>query len=79
MMTTRELKEQLISKIQITEDQDILEWLLGLLAQEPNQAEIYNLNNEQIAAIDRAEEQIKKGEYYSEEEADKLTDEWLKE
>ena len=77
-MTTIELKEQLISQIQITDDQEILEWMLGLLAQESNQTEIYDLNIAQIAAIERAEVQIKRGEYYSEEEADKMTDEWLK-
>ena len=77
-MSTIDLKEQLISQIHITEDQEILEWMLGLLAQQANQTELYDLNIEQIKAIDRAEEQIIRGEYYSEEEANKLTIEWLK-
>ena len=77
-MSTIDLKEQLISQIHITEDQEILEWMLGLLAQQANQTELYDLNIEQINAIDRAEEQIIRGEYYSEEEANKLTIEWLK-
>ena len=77
-MSTIELKEQLISQIQITEDQEILEWMLGLLAQQANQTELYDLNIVQSKAIDRAEEQIIRGEYYSEEEADKMTDEWLR-
>ncbi len=77
-MSTIDLKEQLISQIQITEDQEILEWMLGLLAQQVNHTELYALNKEQIKAIDRAEEQIIRGEYYSEEEADKMTYEWLK-
>lgn len=77
-MSTIDLKKQLISQIQITEDQEILEWMLGLLAQQVNQTELYDLNVEQMKAIDRAEEQLIRGEYYSEEEADKMTDEWLK-
>ncbi|MBP6625181.1 MAG: hypothetical protein KA198_08415 [Chitinophagaceae bacterium] len=52
--------------------------MLGLLAQQVNQTELYDLNVEQIKAIDRAEEQLIRGEYYSEDEADKMTDEWLK-
>jgi hypothetical protein len=77
-MSTIDLKEQLISQIHITEDHEILEWMLGLLAQQANQTELYDLNIEQINAINRAEEQIIRGEYYSEEEANKLTIEWLK-
>lgn len=77
-MTKIELREQLISRIQITENQEILEWVLGLLSQESNQSEIYDLNFEQVAAIERAEAQFKRGEYFSEEEVDKITDEWLK-
>lgn len=77
-MTTIELKQQLISQIQISDDPELLEWMLGLLAKNPTETEIYALNADQIATIERAEEQIKHGDYYTEEEADKMTEEWLK-
>ena len=77
-MSTVELKEQLISKIQITDDIEILEGLLRLLEFESKDTNVYELNDAQNSAIDIAREQIIKGEYYTEEEANKLTEEWLK-
>jgi hypothetical protein len=77
-MTSINLKEQLISQIQITEDIDILEWMLQLLMEESTGKGEYVLNAEQIIGIQRAEAQIISGDYYTEEEADKLTEEWLK-
>lgn len=78
-MSTVELKKQLISKIQITEDDDILGGMLKLLEFELNTTEAYKLNVHQNEAIAISREQITKGEVYSEEEANKLTDEWLNE
>ena len=77
-MTILQLREQLISKIQITEDQDILEFMLGILVQEPYPIEPYILNAEQNKRIDIALKQIDNGETCSDEEADKITQEWLK-
>lgn len=76
-MSTIELKEQLISKIQITEDDDILGGMLKLLEFELNKTEVYMLNAHQKEAIAISREQIARGEVYSEEDANKLTDEWL--
>lgn len=77
-MSTLELQKQLISKIQVTNDDDILEGMLKLLEFESHRAEIYKLNDEQKEAIRIAQEQYARGEYYTEEEADKITEKWLK-
>lgn len=76
-MSTLELRQQLISKIQITEDEEILGGLLKMLEFELNNTEVYHLNKFQKEAIAISKQQIIDGEVYTEEEANKLTDEWL--
>jgi hypothetical protein len=76
-MSTFELKEQLISRIQITDDDDILGCLLKMLEFEMNNSENYKLNKVQKESIEISKQQIINGEVYTEEEANKLTDEWL--
>lgn len=78
-MSTLELRNQLISKIQVTNDDDVLEGILQLLEFESNRTDIYKLNDEQREAIRIAREQYARGEYYTEEEADNITEQWLKE
>ncbi len=78
-MTTLELQEQLISKIQTTTDEDVLKGVLSLLEFETETDEIYILNEEQQQAIAKARNQVDNGQFYTNEEVDKLTEEWLKE
>lgn len=78
-MTTLELQEQLISKIQTTTDEDVLKGVLSLLEFETETDEIYILNEEQQQAIARARLQVDNGQFYTNEEVNKLTEEWLKE
>ena len=75
-MSPLELKKQLINKIQITHDEDVLGGLLRLLEFE-SKVGIYKMNDEQKTAIKIANEQIQLGDFYTEKEADKITDEWL--
>ncbi len=78
-MSTIELQAQLISKIQITTDEDVLEGVLRFLEFETEKEEVYIFNNEQQQAIAKARLQIKDGQFYTNEEVDKLTEKWLKE
>jgi hypothetical protein len=78
-MSTIELKQRLIEKIQVTDDNDILNGLLKLLEFELNATVTYKLNAHQKESIAMSREQITKGEVYTEDEVNKLTDEWLKE
>lgn len=76
-MSTLELRQQLISKIQITDDEEILGGLLKMLEFELNNTKDYHLNKFQKEAIAISKQQIIDGKVYTEEEANKLTDEWL--
>jgi hypothetical protein len=71
-MTTIELKEQILGKLETTDDSDLLEALLSLLEFEINEPEDYVLNDQQRKAIEISRNQIGNGEFYSEEEADKI-------
>jgi hypothetical protein len=78
-MSTIELKNELISKIQVTENDDILGSLLELLEFELNDTKIYTLNKLQKESIAISKQQIIDGEVLTEEEESKLMDEWLNE
>ena len=67
-----ELKEQIVGKLQTTDDSDLLEALLSLLEFEINEPEEYILNNHQRLAIEISRNQIRNGEFYSEVEADRI-------
>lgn len=75
-MSPTDLKEQLISKIQETEDKTLLEELSVLFElQEPDT--VYELNEEQKKNIKTAQEQIKSNQFLTNDEANKDIDEWL--
>ncbi len=76
-MTAIELKKKLISKIGSINDESILKELLRFLEEEENCEEIYYFTDEELKAVKEAEEQYKKGEYVSAEQADKIIKEWL--
>lgn len=75
-MTRVDLREQVISKIHITEDTNILEFVLQFL----NQTEIphpYQLNTEQKKRLNISLKESDKGQIIFEDEEDKMTNEWL--
>lgn len=78
-MSTIELQEQLISKIQITTDEDILEGVLRFLEFETSGDEVYLFNETQKAAIAKARQQVANGLFHTDDEVEKLTEVWLKE
>lgn len=68
----------MIDKIRQTEDEALPEELSTLMEiQEPNA--IYTLNEQQKEAVKEARAQIEKGEFHTDEEADKAMDQWLNE
>ncbi|WKZ59616.1 MAG: hypothetical protein QY309_17365 [Cyclobacteriaceae bacterium] len=76
-MSTVELRKRLIDKIQKTQDERILEEAYRLLDLETEDIEIYQLNDDQKKAINEARQQIKNGQFLTEEQANKEIDEWL--
>ncbi len=75
-MSSADLKEQLINKIQETDDKVLLEELSVLFElQEPDS--VYALNDEQKKNIKTAQEQIKFNKLLTNDEANKDIDKWL--
>ena len=77
-MSTQELQEKLIAKIKNTKEDYILEEVSRLLEFEENSSHIYNLNAAQQQLIDKSLKEIENGEYFTDEDVKKETDEWLK-
>ena len=78
-MTTAQLKQKLISKIDNIADNNLLEDIYRILEAEESETEILILNDEQKKAIKEAKSQIKDGKFFTDEEAEKDIGEWLKE
>ena len=77
-MMTIELRKKLIDKIQETKDDRILEEAYRLLKLETDDIEVYKLNDDQKKAISEARQQIKNGQFLTEDKANNEIDEWLK-
>ncbi len=76
-MSTVDLRKRLIDKIQKTEDENLLKEAYRLLELETENIEIYKLSDEQRKAIHEGREQISKGQFLSNDQANKEIDEWL--
>jgi predicted transcriptional regulator len=77
MISTLELQKQLICKIQITTDEDMLASVLRLLEFETAIDEQNVFNEEQKNAINKARQQVANGKFFTDEEVDKLTEKWV--
>jgi len=77
-MSTSELRNTVIDKIRKIENEDLLNEVNRLIEIETSDIEIYKFSEEQKAAIEEAENQIRNGEFLTDEEATKDIDEWLK-
>lgn len=76
-MTAKELKKRLIHQIDISENNELLEEMYRLIANEETDASVYELSEEQLKAVEEGQLQYKKGEFLTEEQADKDIEEWL--
>lgn len=74
-MTLAELKNNLIHGIKNTNDLDTLE-LLHIILENKN-SEIPILSEVQLKRLEESEKQIQRGEFYTEEEASRLTEKWF--
>jgi len=76
-MTARELKKKLIHKIDKSENNELLEEMYRLIANEETDISIYELSEEQIKAVEEGQLQYKNGAFLTEDQADKDIEEWL--
>ena len=77
-MSIQELQEKLIVKIKNIKQDYILEEVSRLLEFEDNLGHIYNLNAEQQQLIDGSLKELESGEYFTDEDVQKESEEWLK-
>jgi predicted transcriptional regulator len=71
------IKEKIIHRIEQIDNKTYLEALYNFLeASEPQ--EVYKLSKEQKEAIKEAKEQIKRGEFYTQEEVEKKMKKWAR-
>ena len=75
-MSAIELRKRLIDKIQKTENENLLGEAYRLLELETEDIDIYKLNNEQRKAIEVARQQIKNGQFLTDEKSNLEIDEW---
>jgi hypothetical protein len=75
-MTTKDLRERVIDKVSKVEDEALLNDIMNLIDDKADDR-IYRLSDDHAAAIDTAINEIEKGDYLSNEQANKLIDEWL--
>lgn len=66
-MSTIELRKRIIDKIQKNQDERILEEAYRLLELETEDIEIYKLDEDQKKAISEARQQIKNGQFLTED------------
>ena len=76
-MSTIELRKLLIEKIQLTDDDKLLEEASRLLEVDIEEPDVYILNDKQKEAIAEGRKQIINGEFLTDEESNKEIDEWL--
>ncbi|HLU81206.1 MAG TPA: hypothetical protein VK010_03960 [Flavobacteriaceae bacterium] len=76
-METAELKKKLIAKINLTDNNEILESVMNLL-EFHNEENVYILNDAQLAAIEEAQEDFRNGRFLTNEDANAEIEKWLR-
>ncbi|UJH92213.1 hypothetical protein LZ575_06505 [Antarcticibacterium sp. 1MA-6-2] len=76
-MKTEELKKELINRINSTEDKSLLEDIYRLIDPENSGKVIYELSFEEKTELNIAREEVKNGQYFTQEEVDESMKKWL--
>ena len=76
-MNTIELQQKIISEIKNTSDDKLLKAIVRLLQLGSGELEVYQLNEVQKKSIEVAREQIKHGNFLTDDEANQEIEEWL--
>lgn len=71
------MKQELIQKINSTEDKGILEEVYCILEMELEEVDIIPLTDDQKESIDRGINDMEEGKFISNEEANKEIEKWL--
>lgn len=75
-MSVTELQKRLIEKINNTNDAALLEDIYSFIGID-EEVGTYQLSQDHVTMIEQAQQQIKDGQYFTNEEVTKEIDEWL--
>lgn len=75
-MTAIALKKYLVSKINLIDDDSVLDKIKNIVEKEEK---VYVLSDSQLKSIEISRQQIANGEFYSQEEVDQMMESWLNE
>jgi predicted transcriptional regulator len=76
-MSVTELQQKLIDKISTTNDVDLLEDIYSFIGIDEEVEKFYTLSDKQISSIEQSQQQIKDGNYFTNDDVNKEIDEWL--
>jgi hypothetical protein len=76
-MSVTELQQKLIDKISTTNDVDLLEDIYSFIGIDEEVGKFYSLSDKQISSIEQSQQQIKDGNYFTNDDVNKEIDEWL--
>ncbi len=76
-MSVTELQQKLIDKISSTDDVDLLEDIYSFIGIDEEVEKFYTLSDKQISSIEQSQQQIKDGNYFTNDDVNKEIDEWL--
>lgn len=77
-MLSKEMKKELIDKINSTTDENILEEVYRILEIGTTEVEMIVLSDEQKKSIDKGIKDFEEGNYLTNEDANRQIEEWLK-
>ena len=72
-MTTIALKKYLVSRINLLEEDSVLDEIKSII---DKNEKVYVLSNSQIKLVNEAQEQIKNGNFITQEEMDRKVEAW---
>jgi phosphopentomutase len=77
IMSVTELQQKLIDKISTTDDVGLLEDIYSFIGIDEEVGKFYSLSDKQISSIEQSQQQIKDGNYFTNDDVNKEIDEWL--
>jgi phosphopentomutase len=77
IMSVTELQQKLIDKISTTNDVGLLEDIYSFIGIDEEVGKFYSLSDKQISSIEQSQQQIKDGNYFTNDDVNKEIDEWL--
>ena len=72
-----EIRKKLIEEIQLSNNEELLEELYHFLHKENKTEEVFNLSKKQQFAIEKSLNQVRNGQYLTNEEANQEIERWL--